>query len=114
MLSTGERIANIRRKLKLTQDGFAKKIGISRAALSHYEKDRREPDYETLNKIADYCEVTIDYLLGRSDDPILNKEQQEEYNELERIIESLPEDEKKKVINMIRAYADWTHASNED
>lgn len=65
----GNRIATLRDKQALTQEELAKKLGISRAALSHYEKNRREPDYETLTKIADLFLVTIDYLLGRTNDP---------------------------------------------
>ncbi|PSL42168.1 DNA-binding XRE family transcriptional regulator [Planomicrobium soli] len=66
-MSIGSRIAKLRknRRPSLTQEEFAHEIGISRAALSHYEKDRREPDYETLQKIANYFSVTTDYLLGR-------------------------------------------------
>jgi len=53
-----------------------KKLGISRAALSHYETDRRQPDYDTLRDIANYFNVSLDYLLGRTNDPqtILDRE----------------------------------------
>ncbi|MGX7596335.1 helix-turn-helix domain-containing protein [Planococcus plakortidis] len=66
-MGIGNKIAELRQKHrpKLTQQDFADKIGISRAALSHYEKERRDPDFETLIKIADYFDVTTDYLLGR-------------------------------------------------
>lgn len=62
----GDRITELREEAKLTQEELADKIGITRAALSHYEKNRREPDYETLKKIADYFNVSTDWLLGRS------------------------------------------------
>jgi transcriptional regulator with XRE-family HTH domain len=65
----GDRIALLREKNGLTQEELSAKLGISRAALSHYETNRREPDYNTLQKIADFFEVSIDYLLGRTDDP---------------------------------------------
>ncbi|WP_342778517.1 helix-turn-helix transcriptional regulator [Paenibacillus sinopodophylli] len=45
-------------------------LGISRAAISHYEKNRREPDSETLSKFADSYQVTVDYLVGRTLVPI--------------------------------------------
>jgi transcriptional regulator with XRE-family HTH domain len=48
---------------------LANKLGISRASLSHYETSRREPDYDTINKIASFFKVSVDYLLGRSDHP---------------------------------------------
>ncbi len=69
MKTYGERIAELREKHGLTQEELAKILGIKRASLSHYEKNRRVPDYEVLNKIADYFQVTVDYLIGRTDDP---------------------------------------------
>ncbi|MCJ0932964.1 helix-turn-helix domain-containing protein [Virgibacillus halodenitrificans] len=71
-MTIGERISKERKRRNLTQEGLAKRIGISRAALSHYEKDRREPDYETLDKMANFFEVSSDYLLGRIDNPNYN------------------------------------------
>ncbi|KQX51996.1 XRE family transcriptional regulator [Paenibacillus sp. Root444D2] len=68
-LKYGDRIALLREKRGLTQEELSNKIGISRAALSHYETNRREPDYETINKIANFFNVTVDYLLGRTDQP---------------------------------------------
>ncbi|WP_171683262.1 helix-turn-helix domain-containing protein [Paenibacillus planticolens] len=62
----GDRIALLREKRGLTQEELSNKIGISRASLSHYETSRREPDYETINKIATFFNVSIDYLLGRT------------------------------------------------
>ena len=60
----GERIAEQRKKLGLSQEELARKIGVSRSALSLYEIDRREPDLETVKKIASLFGVTTDYLLG--------------------------------------------------
>lgn len=69
MMTCGDKIAALREKRGLTQEDLASKIGISRASLSHYEKNRRDPDYTTLTKLADFFRVSIDYLLGRTDDP---------------------------------------------
>jgi transcriptional regulator with XRE-family HTH domain len=63
----GNRITLLREKHALTQEELARKLGISRSALSHYETNRREPDYETLSKLADMFLVSVDYLLGRTD-----------------------------------------------
>jgi transcriptional regulator with XRE-family HTH domain len=49
----------------LTAIKVAKKIGVSKSAFSNYTRNRREPDYATLIKIADYFDVSVDYLLGR-------------------------------------------------
>lgn len=63
------KIASLRDKQGYTQEELADRLGISRAALSHYEKNRREPDFETLAKLADLFKVTIDYLIGRTNHP---------------------------------------------
>jgi transcriptional regulator with XRE-family HTH domain len=60
----GHRICLLREEKQLTQEELAERIGISRAALSHYENNRREPDFETLKHIADFFYVNVDYLLG--------------------------------------------------
>ncbi|WP_443081799.1 helix-turn-helix domain-containing protein [Sutcliffiella sp. NC1] len=49
-----------------SQEEVAKKIGISRARLSHYETGRSEPDTEIIQKLATYYNVSTDYLLGIS------------------------------------------------
>ncbi len=51
----------------LTQVEMAKKIDISRSTIGMYETGAREPDFETLEKIADFFNVDTDYLLGRTD-----------------------------------------------
>ena len=42
-------------------------------SISRYENCEREADYATLIKIADYFDVSIDYLLGRTDKPTVNR-----------------------------------------
>ncbi|MDD9312694.1 helix-turn-helix transcriptional regulator [Cytobacillus firmus] len=61
----GPRLKELRGKR--SQEEIAEKIGISRARLSHYENERSQPDHELLTKLADFYEVGIDYLLGRTD-----------------------------------------------
>jgi len=65
----GNRIAELREQRGLTQEELASSLGISRAALSHYEKNRREPDFETLSKMADLFQVSVDYMIGRTNNP---------------------------------------------
>ncbi len=49
---------------KLSQKEIAEKIGISRERYNQYETGKRNPDYETLISIAQFFDVTTDYLLG--------------------------------------------------
>lgn len=51
----------------LTQEELAKILKISRSTVGMYENGSREPDYETLELIADFFNVDIDYLIGRTD-----------------------------------------------
>ncbi|MDM5333401.1 helix-turn-helix transcriptional regulator [Ureibacillus composti] len=67
MDSLGNRIKYLREKNNISQIEFAKKIGVSNAVLSRYESGDRKPDYDTLDLIANYFEVSTDYLLGRTD-----------------------------------------------
>lgn len=64
------RIRELRVQDGLTQIELAKIIGVAQNTLSNWENGNREPDNATLAKIADYFHVSIDYILGRTDDPI--------------------------------------------
>jgi transcriptional regulator with XRE-family HTH domain len=61
------RIKELRTERGITQADLAKILKISDRAVGYYENGDREPDYSTLLKIADYFDVSIDYLLGVSD-----------------------------------------------
>ncbi len=56
----------LRNSCDLTQAEIAEKLGISRSTIGMYETGAREPDFDTLEKIADFFNVDIDYLLGRT------------------------------------------------
>lgn len=61
-------ISAIRKKAGITQEELSKRLHISQQAISQYELGYREPDLETLCKMADIFEVSVDYLLGRVDE----------------------------------------------
>jgi transcriptional regulator with XRE-family HTH domain len=50
----------------LKQEDLAVILGLSRSTITKYENDEREPDFNTLQKIADYFGVSTDFLLGRT------------------------------------------------
>ncbi|WP_312562124.1 helix-turn-helix transcriptional regulator [Anaerospora sp.] len=61
------RLAELRSARGLTQQQLADLTGLTRGRLNNYEQGTREPDLVTLQSLADFFEVTTDYLLGRSD-----------------------------------------------
>lgn len=62
-----ERIKTLRLNKGITQATLASKLNIAKTTLAAYEQGKNEPSIETLTKIADYFNVSIDYLLGRTD-----------------------------------------------
>lgn len=62
----GRTISSLRKKKGLSQKDAAAQLGISQSLLSHYEKGIRECGLEFLDRLADYYEVSVDYLLGRA------------------------------------------------
>lgn len=64
-----QRLSDLRTKAKKTHQDMANMLGISRQAYSFYESGKRQPDFETLQKLADFFDVSVDYLLGRTDVP---------------------------------------------
>ncbi len=65
-MTFGEILAMLREDNDLSRKDFAKILNISYSNLSKYETDERFPSYDILLKIADYFDVSTDYLLGRS------------------------------------------------
>lgn len=63
------RLKQLRRHKKMTQEQLGKQAGVTKVSISLYESGRRTPDLETITKIADALEVSVDYLLGRTDVP---------------------------------------------
>ncbi len=95
MMSLGSRLKKERERRNWSQIFVAEKIGITNAVLSNYERNYRDPDTETLKKLALLYEVTTDYLLGITDNPATTKEDNEfpiiiKDPELERWHKELP------------------------
>lgn len=65
------RIAELRKRKKLSQAQLAKETGLTRQAISLYEIGKREPKLETWRKLANFFDVTPQYLVGWTDDPHL-------------------------------------------
>ncbi len=61
------KIKELRKENKITQSKMAMDLDLSQNTISQYENGKREPDIKTLKRIADYFNVSIDYLVEREE-----------------------------------------------
>ena len=62
------KLKKLRKERRISQLKLALDLNMNQNSISRYENLEREADYETLIKFADYFGVSLDYLLGRTDD----------------------------------------------
>lgn len=67
------RLRTLRKQKGISQLKLAIDLGMNQNSISRYENGEREADYRTLIAFADYFNVSIDYLLERTDNPKCNK-----------------------------------------
>ncbi len=67
MIMFAEKIKELRLDKKLKQCDLAKALSVDQRTISNWENSRNEPDFKTLVKIANYFDVSTDYLLGLED-----------------------------------------------
>lgn len=72
------RLKALRTQQRKTQQEIADLLGITRQGYAKYENNLGEPDNSTLAKLADYFEVSTDYLLGRTDNPANTQQEKNE------------------------------------
>ena len=68
-----ERLKSLRIEKNFTQADFAKSVGMSLRAYQYYETGAQEPTLSKLIALADFFGVSIDYLVGRTNNPDVNK-----------------------------------------
>lgn len=68
-----EQFKALRKEKGATQEDLAKLLNITQTQVSYYEKGKALPPFHALIALADYFAVSIDYLVGRSDDPRSNE-----------------------------------------
>lgn len=73
----GRKLKNLREKKGLLQKELGDKLNISASTIGMYEQDRRDPDFETLKKIANFFNVTTDYLLDNTNNTDMDEELKE-------------------------------------
>jgi len=68
-----KKLKELRERKNVSQLRLALELQINQNSISRYENGERQADYQTLIKIADYFNVSIDYLLGRTENPKMNR-----------------------------------------
>lgn len=66
-MTLGEHILALRKKINLSQSALGKKIGTSGDIIGRYERNIMTPSIEVIIKLADQLNVSIDYLVGKTD-----------------------------------------------
>lgn len=64
-----ERLRSLRESAKLSQSKMGEIVGVKQSSLNRYEQDQTSPSYDILIRYADYFDISLDYLLGRTDKP---------------------------------------------
>ncbi len=93
----GERLVDLRKDAGLTQDELAAILNINKHSISAYEREKSEPPDEIKVAMARYFHVSVDYLLGITDDP-------EPYGKHHNVLR-LPSKLSKRAMDSIRDYA---------
>jgi transcriptional regulator with XRE-family HTH domain len=63
----GKRLKQLREDNDLRQEDVGKIVNVEKSTVSQWESGKRTPDVETIMKLADYFNVSIDYILGKTD-----------------------------------------------
>lgn len=69
MKEVAERLRSLRESVKLSQVKMAEIVGVKQSSLNRYELNQASPTFETLTRYADYFDVSMDYIFGRTDNP---------------------------------------------
>lgn len=67
IMAFGQRLSELRKERGYTQKAFAQELNVTERCIRAYENETRHPDYNGLLALADYFDVSLDYLVGRSD-----------------------------------------------
>jgi transcriptional regulator with XRE-family HTH domain len=95
----------LRKREGYSQQELSEKLSVSRSAISMYESGKREPDYETLEELADFFNVNMSTLLGKTDietiKPTPKSELSPRKQELFDLIDSLPDEKVEAILRLL-------------
>ena len=89
MATFAERLRELRNEKKMTMKDLADKLSLTEQAISMYERNERRPNFEKLEEIADFFNIDMNYLLGKS---IIKNSYAHEFREitLDKLIRKIP------------------------
>ena len=99
-MTIGDKIKKIRTFRNMTQAELGRQINVARATIAGYETRNRQPSYEKLTAIAETFQVSVDYLLDSTDEPI--------------VLHSMPEAERMLDRQIFQVYRTLSLAEKED
>ncbi|MGC5326962.1 helix-turn-helix domain-containing protein [Brevibacillus sp. SYSU BS000544] len=118
----GQRIRQLRKEHKMTQEALAKRLNKAKSTISQYENEINEPDIDTLSQMAQIFNVSIDFISGKSSNRSDHETQDYDYTndptvtgelrELLDILNSLPPDKQVDIIQQALTYAAGIKARN--
>ncbi|USG64037.1 helix-turn-helix transcriptional regulator [Brevibacillus ruminantium] len=88
----GQRLKECRKAKKLTQQELSDALSLNRSTYAKYETGDNEPDNQTLQKLADFFDVKIDYLLGRTNDPSPSEKKDKLEKSRDELLQELTDD----------------------
>lgn len=91
-----------RKEKGITQIRLSIESGVSQETISAYESGKAMPSAETLIKMSDFLGVSIDFLLDKTDNPLINLNKKDEDIELINLFHQLNKEQKTDVINYIK------------
>lgn len=97
-----ERLRTLRTDRGVSQIKLAKYFNYGSTAIANYESGRNEPSFDVLIKIADYFGVSIDYLLGREDKPMIYRNISLEEEKLLKDFRQLDKEVQIKISELIK------------
>ncbi|MEI4618198.1 helix-turn-helix transcriptional regulator [Bacillus cereus] len=97
-----ERLITLIDKKGITQQQLADAIGVSHVSIYYYSTGKKSPGTRTLQKIANYFNVTTDYLLGRSDRANLDEMLDRKFKILKDQLNQLPTEQQELIMNQMQ------------
>jgi transcriptional regulator with XRE-family HTH domain len=100
----GQRLKQLRADRSINQIQLAQELGVNQGTVGKWETDSRKPDVETLGRLAEYFDVTIDYLLGRD-------KQDSVIAVLTRKLNTIPEEDRPFILDTLNSTLDIYYKS---